>query len=47
VLRLRVERSPSLKRVHVQPVWSVVCFFVATGRRRQGMMAQLAAAAVA
>jgi GNAT superfamily N-acetyltransferase len=43
----RLERSRILKRVDVQPVWSIVCFYVAKGRRRQGITAQLVAAAVA
>lgn len=39
-------RSRILKPVDDQPVWSVVCFFVARGYRRQGVTVQLLRAAV-
>ncbi len=42
-----LERSRTLKRVDDQPVWSVVCFFVAEPFRGQGLMAKLLRAAVA
>jgi GNAT superfamily N-acetyltransferase len=41
-----LERSRTLKRVDDQPVWSVVCFFVAKPFRRQGIMVPLLNAAV-
>ncbi len=41
-----LERSRTLKRVDHQPVWSIVCFFIAKPFRRQGLMAELLAAAV-
>ncbi len=42
----RLERSRVAKRVDDQPVWSVVCFFVAKGFRRQGLSVRLLQAAV-
>ncbi len=42
-----LERSRTLKRVDDQPVWSIVCFFVARPFRRQGLMIKLLRAAVA
>jgi GNAT superfamily N-acetyltransferase len=42
-----LERSRTLKRVDDQPVWSIVCFFVAKPYRRQGMMVDLVRGAVA
>jgi GNAT superfamily N-acetyltransferase len=33
----RIERSPILKRVDEQPVWSIVCFFVRKGHRGSGV----------
>lgn len=42
----RLERSRVLKRVDDEPVWSVVCFFVAEAYRRQGVMIRLLKAAV-
>lgn len=42
----RLERSRYLKPVPGDGVWSVLCFFVKPGHRRQGMAAQLLAAAV-
>jgi len=41
-----LERSRTLKRVDDQPVWSVVCFFVAKTFRGKGVMAKLLKAAV-
>nr|BAL57381.1 GCN5-related N-acetyltransferase [uncultured Acetothermia bacterium]BAL58897.1 GCN5-related N-acetyltransferase [Candidatus Acetothermum autotrophicum] len=41
-----LERSRILKRVDEQPVWSVVCFFVAKPFRRQGVTVKLLKAAV-
>ena len=41
-----LERSRILKRVDGQPVWSVVCFFIAKTYRRQGLTVSLLSAAV-
>jgi GNAT superfamily N-acetyltransferase len=41
-----LERSRILKRVDDQPVWSVVCFFIAKPFRRQGVTVKLLKAAV-
>jgi GNAT superfamily N-acetyltransferase len=41
-----INRSPNLKRVDDQPVWSVVCFFIAKPYRGQGMTEELIKAAV-
>ncbi len=41
-----LDRSRTLKRVDDQPVWSVVCFFVAKPFRRKGVTAELLRAAV-
>ena len=41
-----LDRSRVLKRVDDEPVWSVVCFFVAKQFRRRGVMAPLLTAAV-
>ena len=41
-----LERSWVLKRVDDQPVWSIVCFFVAKPFRRQGLMVRLLKAAI-
>jgi GNAT superfamily N-acetyltransferase len=41
-----LERSQTLKRVDEEPVWSIVCFFVAKPYRRQGLMAMLLRAAI-
>jgi GNAT superfamily N-acetyltransferase len=41
-----LERSRTLKRVDNQPVWSIVCFFVAKLYRRQGMTERLLLAAL-
>ena len=42
----RLERSRILKPVDEQPVWSIVCFFVAKGYRRQGVTVGLLKAAI-
>jgi GNAT superfamily N-acetyltransferase len=42
----RLERSRTLKRLDNQPVWSVVCFFVAKPFRRKGASTKLLEAAV-
>jgi GNAT superfamily N-acetyltransferase len=42
----RLQRSPKLKPVDDQPVWSITCFYVDRGSRRQGVGAALLAAAV-
>ena len=41
-----LDRSPVLKRVDDQPVWSVVCFFMAKGFRHIGLSSQMLAAAI-
>jgi len=41
-----LDRSPVLKRVDDQPVWSVVCFFMAKGYRHQGLSSLMLEAAV-
>lgn len=41
-----LERSRILKPVDDQPVWSIVCFFVARPYRRKGLMVPLINAAV-
>jgi GNAT superfamily N-acetyltransferase len=41
-----LERSRTLKKVDDQPVWSIVCFFIARPFRRQGLMVKLLSAAV-
>jgi GNAT superfamily N-acetyltransferase len=43
---LPLERSRTLRRVDEQPVWSIVCFFVAKPHRRQGLMLDLVRGAV-
>jgi GNAT superfamily N-acetyltransferase len=43
----RLDSSRLLKPIDDLPVWSVVCFFVARGHRRQGMSVGLLRAAVA
>jgi len=42
----RLERSRTLKRIDNQPVWSVVCFFVAKPFRGKGISTKLLEAAV-
>jgi GNAT superfamily N-acetyltransferase len=41
-----LERSVNLARVDRQPVWSIVCFFVARRHRKQGILTPLILAAV-
>ena len=43
---LVLDRSPTLKRVDDQPVWSITCFFVARSYRRARLTARLIEAAV-
>lgn len=42
-----LERSRPLKRVDDQPVWSIVCFYIARGWRRKGLTLALIQAAIA
>jgi GNAT superfamily N-acetyltransferase len=41
-----LDRSPTLKRVDDQPVWSITCFFISKPYRRQGMTELLIRAAL-
>jgi GNAT superfamily N-acetyltransferase len=41
-----LDRSPILKRVDDQPVWSVVCFFIAKEYRHQHLSSRMLKAAV-
>jgi GNAT superfamily N-acetyltransferase len=41
-----LDRSRVLQRVDDQPVWSVTCFYIARGHRKQGMTGQLLKAAI-
>jgi len=41
-----LERSRILKRVDDQPVWSIVCLFIARPYRKTGVLAKLLSAAV-
>lgn len=41
-----LERSPVLKRVDDEPVWSIVCFYVAKDYRGRGVPAELIRGAV-
>jgi GNAT superfamily N-acetyltransferase len=41
-----LNRSRTLKPIDNQPVWSITCFFVAAGHRRQGVSSALIEAAV-
>lgn len=43
----RLNRSPLLKPIDDEPVWSIVCFYVARAFRRQGTTAKLIQAAQA
>jgi GNAT superfamily N-acetyltransferase len=43
----RLNRSPLLKRVDEEPVWSIVCFYVARAFRHQGINGNLLQAALA
>ena len=42
-----LDRSPILKRVDDQAVWSIVCFFIAKKFRHQGLSSRMLSAAVA
>lgn len=42
-----LERSRILQPIDEQPVWSVTCFFIAKGFRRQGVTVELLKAAIA
>ena len=42
----RLDRSRILKRIDDEPVWSVVCLFIAKGHRRSGVSRTLLEAAV-
>jgi GNAT superfamily N-acetyltransferase len=42
-----LNRSPVLKRLDDTPVWSIVCFYVARGRRGEGITPQLIRGAIA
>jgi GNAT superfamily N-acetyltransferase len=42
----RLDRSPKLRRVDDQPVWSITCFTIGRRQRRQGVAAALLDAAV-
>jgi GNAT superfamily N-acetyltransferase len=42
----KLARSPAMKPVDDQPVWSIVCFVVPSEHRQQGVARQLLAAAV-
>lgn len=41
-----LERSPVLKRLDDQPVWSIVCLYIAKGRRGQGVAEALLRGAI-
>ena len=41
-----LDRSPTLKRVDDQPVWSITCFFISKPYRRQSMTENLIRAAL-
>jgi GNAT superfamily N-acetyltransferase len=41
-----LDRSPTLKRVDDEPVWSIVCFFVSKPYRRRGLTRALLEAAI-
>jgi GNAT superfamily N-acetyltransferase len=41
-----LDRSPNLKRVDQQPVWSIVCFFITKDFRHHGLSSLLLKAAV-
>lgn len=44
---LKLRRSPVMKPIDEQPVWSIICFVVPSEYRRQGVASALLAAAVA
>jgi GNAT superfamily N-acetyltransferase len=41
-----LDRSPTLKRVDDEPVWSIVCFFISKPHRRSGLTRALIEAAI-
>lgn len=41
-----LNRSPVLKKIDDQPVWSIVCFFIARKARNRGLMGALIRAAI-
>ena len=41
-----LDRSPVLKRLDAEPVWSIVCFFIARGYRGKGVAEELVRGAV-
>lgn len=41
-----MNRSPRLRRVDEMPVWSLSCFYVRSGYRKQGVTAALVVAAL-
>lgn len=41
-----LNRSPVLKRIDEQPVWSIVCFFVARSHRKRGVIETLIRGAI-
>ncbi|WP_395703923.1 GNAT family N-acetyltransferase [Aquabacterium sp.] len=43
----KLQKSPVMKPVDAQPVWSIICFVVPAEHRRQGVAAALLQAAVA
>jgi GNAT superfamily N-acetyltransferase len=43
----KLERSPVMRAVDDQPVWSVICFVVPSAHRRQGVARGLLAGAIA
>ncbi len=43
----KLQKSPVMKPVDAQPVWSIICFVVPAEHRRQGVAAALLRAAVA
>ena len=42
----RLERSPTLRRVDQEPVWSIVCYYVDKPYRGQGLMEKLTKGAI-
>jgi GNAT superfamily N-acetyltransferase len=42
----RLERSPTLKPIDDQPVWSITCFFVAKPHRKRGLTIELVRSAL-